>query len=198
MFDYVPQPNQSTTALAITALNANGATIQDATGIGADFAAAAQKFVGLEINVTTPTAPTISGTASGQATTDTAAISPFAGVTITDLNATPTEILTVTLSSPANGTLSNLGGGSYDATSGVYTLTGSPSVVTVALEGVVFTPTARQAASGQVITTTVSIRVSNGAGLSATNTATSIVTTEGQQSTTGVLGVLGISQQLAD
>ncbi len=196
VFDYFAQPAQTTTALAVTGLSTNGSMIQDTTGIAADFSGATQKFAGLEINIAAPTAPTISGTLTGQTTTDTAAFSPFSNVAITDQNAAQTETLTVTLSSPANGTLSNLGGGAYNASTGVYTDTGSAGAVTTALEGVVFTPTAQQAQAGQTVTTTISIEVADTAGLSAVNDATSIITTESAPITAGVLGVLDIGQQL--
>jgi uncharacterized repeat protein (TIGR03803 family) len=196
VFDYFAQPGQTTTALAVTGLNTNGSMIQDSTGITADFSGATQKFTGLEINVVTITAPTITGTLTGQTTADTAAISPFSNVTITDQNVAQTETLIVTLSSPANGTLTNLGGGTYNATTGVYTDTGSAAAVTTALEGVVFMPTAQQAQAGQTVTTTMSINVADTAGLSAANDATSVVTTGTAAPTTGVLGVLDIGQQL--
>ena len=64
--------------------------------------------------------PEISGTASGQAATDTILIDPFTKVSIADPNTGQTEG-EGDLVGPANGGLSNLAGGSYNAGTGVYT-----------------------------------------------------------------------------
>ena len=74
---------------------------------------------------------------AGQTTTDEASLSPFSGVSISDIDFGQTETVTVTLSAAGNGTLSNLAGGSYDATTGVYTVTGSDAAVTAAVDGLV-------------------------------------------------------------
>ena len=50
VFNYTAQSGQSTTALAVTGFNANGATIQ-ATGNTASFAAIQTTFTGLEVNI---------------------------------------------------------------------------------------------------------------------------------------------------
>ena len=89
-------------------------------------------------------APVISGTVSGQTATDRTTLNPFSSVTIIDGNSGQTETVTVTLSNAANGKLSNLGGGSFNA--GVYTDTGTAAQVTEALRGLVFTPTAAEVA----------------------------------------------------
>ena len=120
----------------------------------------------------------ITGTAAGQATTDLATIAPFSKVAIADANANQTETVTITLSTPANGTLSNLGGGSYDPTTGVYTDTGTAAVVTAALDGLVFTPTANQVAPGQTVTTGFTITDKDTAGATATDSTTTVVATD--------------------
>ena len=96
--------------------------------------------------------PSVSGTGI-VAGDDHTALDPLAGVTVSDLDAGQTESVTLTLSSPLNGTLSNLAGGSYDASTGVYKVSGSTAAVTAALDGLVFTPTINQVAPGQVVTT---------------------------------------------
>ena len=65
--------------------------------------------------------PAISGTVADQSVTNQTSVTPFAGVVISD-HAEQTETVTVTLSGPGSGTLTNPGGnGSYDAATGVYT-----------------------------------------------------------------------------
>ena len=117
----------------------------------------------------------ITGTASGQSTTDLTTIAPFSKATIADANASQTETVTVTLSEMANGTLSNLGGGSYNAITGVYTDTGSPAAVTTALDGLVFTPTPHEVAPGQSVTTSFAITDTDTAGASALFDSTTTV-----------------------
>ena len=152
-----------TTTFTITDTDTAGATVTDGT----------TTVVATDVAVP----PTISGAVAGQAITDQATISPFSTVTIADANAGQTETETVTLSAPANGTLTNLDGGTYNATTGVYTDTGTVAAVTTALDGLVFTPTAHQVAPGQTVTTTFAIQVTDTAGAEATNSTTSVVAT---------------------
>ena len=80
----------------------------------------------------------------------------------------------MTLSSAANGTLSNLGGGSYDSATGVYTVTGTDTAVSAAVDGLVFTPTAHQVAPGSSVTTTFTIQATDTAGGTTSNSTTTV------------------------
>jgi hypothetical protein len=121
--------------------------------------------------------PVISNTVGKQAATDEAPLSPFSGVTITDPNANQTETVTITLSAPGNGTLSNLGGGNYNALTGVYTVTGTPASVTTAIEGLIFTPTVHQVAPGSSVTTTFTLDVVDSVAATASSNGSSVVAT---------------------
>ena len=120
-------------------------------------------------------APVISGIVSGQATTDEAAIDPFSGVTITDPNAGQTETVAITLSDPADGTLSNLGGGTFN--NGTYVVSGSAAQVTAAVDGLVFTPTAHQVVPGDTVTTGFTVAVVDSAHAASSDSSTSVVAT---------------------
>ena len=87
----------------------------------------------------------------------------------------------------------NLGGGTYTATSGVYTDTGLITAVTADLHGLLLTPTAHQAAAGQIVTTGFTIGVTDMVGLSATSSTTSVATTE---TSPPLLSLLTLNQQL--
>ena len=78
---------------------------------------------------------TIVGTVAGQTAGSQASITPFSDVVIDDPNVSGIDTVTVTLSAAANGTLSNLAGGSYNASTGVYTYTETTAALTAALGG---------------------------------------------------------------
>ena len=82
-------------------------------------------------------ASVIAGTQGSQATTDNAGINPFAAVTITDPNAGGTETVTVTPDTTTNGVLSDPNAATDGSTlsHGIYTVTGSASAVSAALDG---------------------------------------------------------------
>ncbi len=137
---------------------------------------------------TPPSPPSISGTEAKQPTTDRAAIDPFAKVTITDPNAgaVDTVVITTTGTVPqdgvnfvgayATGTLSNLGIGTLTANGEGYIVTGTPAAVQAALDGLVFTPIARQAGPGETVTTGFTIALSDQFA-SVTDTITSVAAT---------------------
>ena len=104
-------------------------------------------------------------------------MSPFSGLTISDAGVDQIETVTVTLSDHLNGTLSNLGGGVYDASSGVYSVTGSAAAVSTAIAGLTFTPTQHQVAPGSAITTGFTIIATNTAGATTSDNATTVIAT---------------------
>lgn len=84
-------------------------------------------------------APTISGTIAGQQVLNNASLAPFANVSFADVDSSVIAAQ-ITLGNPAQGTLTNLGAGHYDSTTGVYIVTGSPAAVTSIVDGLVFAP----------------------------------------------------------
>jgi hypothetical protein len=121
--------------------------------------------------------PVITGAGAGQTITDEATITPLSGVSVSDVDFGQTETVTITLSNHLNGTLSSSGGGSYDSTTGVYSVTGTDVAVTTAVDGVVFTPTAHQVAPGGTVATTFTIQATDTAGGTSSNSTTTVITT---------------------
>ena len=120
--------NINTLAVSVLLNNSTPAASLDATS----FFSATGSDTGLVVFTNTP--PDITGTVAGQTITDQQAGHPFSGVTIVDPDG-QTETLPVTLDSATKGSLFNLGGGSYNGSTGVYSISGTAAAVTAASEG---------------------------------------------------------------
>jgi hypothetical protein len=112
-----------------------GVSIDDKGGSTADTSGTAMVSDG-------PPAPILSGTLANIGVVDETPLTPFSALTVTDAGAGDTDTVAITLANPAFGVLSNPGAGSYDSNTGVYTVTGTPSAVTTAIDGLEITPTA--------------------------------------------------------
>ncbi|HXP09981.1 MAG TPA: DUF4214 domain-containing protein, partial [Acidobacteriaceae bacterium] len=119
----------------------------------------------------------ITGPVSCQQTTDEETVTPFAHVVVADSDLGQTETITVTLSQPANGMLTNLGTGSYDSATGVYMDIGTAAGVSAALNSLAFVPTPGEVAAGQTVTTQFTISVTDTAAFRTSDTTTSVVAT---------------------
>ncbi len=105
------------------------------------------------INSDPAVAPTIAGTVVSQTTTSEAPVSPFANVTIGDVNANATDTLTITLTGKG-GSLSGVG--LTPKGSGVYALSGAVSIITSDLDALSFTPTGGAPGTSSTTTFTLS------------------------------------------
>ena len=121
--------------------------------------------------------PVITGAKGGLAVSDRGTLSPVTGVSIRDVDFGQTEAVTITLSNRTNGTLSNLNGGSYDGKAGVFSITGSDATVTAAVDALVFTPRAHQGAPGATVTTAFTIKATDTAGATSSDTTTTVAAT---------------------
>jgi len=93
-------------------------------------------------------------------------VAPFKNSILYDYNVNDVLTVTITLDSPGKGVLVPVNGGSYDAETGVFTVTGTADQVRAALESVRFNPTDRpDAPAGGVETTTFTIVVTDQHGL---------------------------------
>jgi len=128
-------------------------------------------------NSSVKTAPlTIAGTALPLAGYAASKVRPFQNTIISDLSGTAVTA-TVTLTKAANGTLTNLAGGTYNRATGVYTISGSGTVVARAVKGLTFVAAGDLGSSGKSERTGFTLHVTDGAGGSHT-VQTSVTTSE--------------------
>jgi Ca2+-binding RTX toxin-like protein len=95
-----------------------------------------------------------------------ASVTPFANLRLSD--AAAEDGASVVLSTTSQGSLSNLGIGSFNAATGSYRVAGTPAEVAAALQQLVFTPSA---GSAMAYTTKFTLTVSNQVGTSGTVTS---------------------------
>jgi Hint domain len=121
----------------------------------------------------------ISGTEANQPASDQTPIAPFGSVSINDPNPNQTEIVTVTPSTTANGTLvdPNAATDGANIDGGVWTITGSLAAVTADLRALEFQPTTSGVSFGQTLTTSFTVAVADSDGQAAHDTKTSVVAT---------------------
>jgi hypothetical protein len=114
-------------------------------------------------------APVLGGVFGTPSINDEASATPFAGVTVGDLDG---DAITLTIGyTAAHGTLAGAG---LAGSAGNYTLSGSAAAVQAALQGLVFTPAANQSTGAPVATT---FTLSAGDGRATTVNAATVVTT---------------------
>lgn len=166
---FTPTPNR----VAVGSTETTTFTISVNNGVAPTFTNNATTVISTSIN----DAPVITGTVAGQAVLDKASIAPFAGVVISDADIpAQTKSVSVALDVAAKGSFTTLNGFT-DAGGGVYTFSGTAALATMAIRGMVFTPTPDRAAPGSSETTTLTITVDNGIILNVTDSTTTVVST---------------------
>ena len=148
-----------------------GTTLTNSVTVDTGYAAAAAAALSAPV---ANTAPTLAGLPAVTAARDDTALLPFAGLMAADPDPGQQQTLQITLSNPANGVLTNLGSGRYDAVAGVYMVTGTVSAVSAAAAALSFVPTRRQTSPGQQVTTDFSLQLRDSAGAGGPATVTRV------------------------
>lgn len=156
-----------------------GQTSDDTFSYAMQDAAGASSNTNLTITITgTNDVPTLAGINATTSIDDTASATPFSAVIIGDVDKPDqTQTVSITLDLAAKGALSSLGGGSYDAVTGIYNFSGTAAAATTAVQGLVFTPAANRVNPTLTETTTFTISVYDGVAAAVTNSSTAVVTT---------------------
>ncbi|HYE01086.1 MAG TPA: hypothetical protein VEH84_17005 [Alphaproteobacteria bacterium] len=125
-------------------------------------------------------APTVTDTVASQAVNDSGTVSPFSGVTLSDVDPDTTLSVTVSLDDTAKGafTSASLTSSGFTAESnGTYTFSGTVSAAQAALRALVFDPANDRKAVGSSETTTFTIAISDGSGGTDSDNVTTVVST---------------------
>jgi len=148
---------------------------------GADGAVVIEDLSGNSITVTgNNVAPTITGAVTGQAINQSATVSPFASIVITDPDVAAAETVTITLDSAAKGafTAASLTVSDFSTADAGVTYThdvASPAAIQAALRALVFQPTAGRLSIGSSETATFTLSVSDGIASPVLNNSTTVV-----------------------
>lgn len=158
----------------------------DSASVNAGYAGSATASTGLTVINTLPVITSLAATTS---ILDTQSATPFTALRIADpdLNGQQQQALVIRLDAPAHGTLTNLGGGSYDPASGTYRISGTTVGVTAALAGLTFIPSPHQAAVGTSVITNFALTDTDAAGgITVASTAVSALTANSPPSLSGI------------
>ncbi|WP_188914036.1 hypothetical protein, partial [Salinarimonas ramus] len=136
------------------------------------------EFDDINVSAVPNIAPTISNTTANQNVNDTATITPFSTVEISDAEDNPVTV-TVALDVAAKGVFtaaSLTASGFTDNNNGTYTLASTTAAATTAIRQLVFDPTDNRVAAGLTETTTFTITVNDGT-TDTTDSTTTVVST---------------------
>ncbi len=150
----------------------------------------ASSALALTIN-TKNSPPVLTGTLADQATLDTASLTPFATVSVTDNDTGAGETVSIKLDSSAKGsfTAASLAATGFSTSDGGQTYThvvDTPSLIQAALRGLVFQPATGRVAVGSTETTTFTISVNDGVAAPVSDSLTSVISTATNLAPTGI------------
>ena len=152
-----------TTTFSITATDSNGLAAADTT----------TSVTATAVN----DPPVISGTTPGQTTTDAATVSPFAGVSISDVDFGQTETVIVTLfESPQRHAVEPCWWQLRQFNRRLHRRW-QRCCGRTAIDGLMFIPTAHQIAPGGTVATTFTLTVTDTAGATSGDTSTTVIAT---------------------
>ncbi|MBL8757486.1 MAG: hypothetical protein JNK35_03535, partial [Phycisphaerae bacterium] len=151
------------------------------------FASAVTNSTSSVISVSVNDAPTITGASAGQTVNDNATLSPFAAVTIGDVDVGQTLTIVVSLDAMAKGVFTSgslTTSGFVSNGDGTYTFVGTASQATVAIRALAFDPTDNRVSVGATETTTFTITVDDGIAAPAADADTTVVSTSVNEAST--------------